>query len=66
MMNTFGSRSFIIIIGEVYHLLWKETSHLYFSAAEQISLYYKKKKKKKKKWFCKKLFLLLMLPNNFT
>ena len=49
MMNRFESRWFIAIIGEIYHLVWKETGHLHFSAAEQISLYYKKKKKKKKK-----------------
>ena len=40
MMNRFESRWFIAIIGEVYHLVWNETSsYLYFSAAEKISLY---------------------------
>ena len=42
-MNAFGSCWFIAIIGEIYSLFWNETSHLHFSAAEQISLYYKKK-----------------------
>ena len=48
MMNRFKSRWFIAIMGRVYRLVWNESSQLYFSAAEQISLYYKKKK-----WFCK-------------
>ena len=60
-----GSRWFIAIIGEIYSLVWIETSHLHFSVAEQISLYYKQKNKKTI-WFCKMLFLLLVLPNNFT
>ena len=29
--------------GEIYSLVWNETSHLHFSAAEQIDFYYKKK-----------------------
>ena len=41
MMNRLENRWFIAIIGEVYLLVWKETSHLYFSAVEQIYLYYK-------------------------
>ena len=47
MKNTFGSRWFITIVGEVYCLVWNETSHLYFSAAEKISLYCKKNNKKR-------------------
>ena len=39
MMNRFENRWFIAIIGEVYRLVWNETNHLYYSAAEQISLY---------------------------
>ena len=46
MMTRFEGRWFIVIIGEVYRLVWNETSHLYFSAAEQISLYHKKNKTK--------------------
>ena len=42
MMNRFESRWFIAIIEEVYSLVWNKTSHLYLSAAEQISFYYKK------------------------
>ena len=38
MMNRFKSRLFIAIIGEAYCLVWKETSHIYFNAAEKISL----------------------------
>ena len=41
MMNTFGSWLFIAIIGEIYSLVWNGTSHLYFSAAETISLFTK-------------------------
>ena len=74
MMNKFERRWFIAIIEEVYCLVWKETSHLYFSAAEQISLILQQKQKQNKKnktkqktiWFCRMLFLLLMLQNNFT
>ena len=39
MVNRFESRWLFAIIGEVYYLVLKETSHLHFSAAEQISLY---------------------------
>ena len=45
MMNIFECWWFIAIIGEVYCLVWKKTSHIYFKAAEQVSLYYKKKEK---------------------
>ena len=44
MMNSFGSRWFIAIIGEVYRLAWNETSPLHLSAAQQISLYCKQTK----------------------
>ena len=63
MMNRFPRKWFIVIIGDVYHLIWKEFSHLYFSAVEQIPLYYKKQQYKTM-WFCKMFFLLLMLLNN--
>ena len=46
MMNRFESRWFIAIIGEVYCLVWKESSHLYFTAADHISLNYQKKTQK--------------------
>ena len=41
MMNRFESRWIIAIIKEVYRLVWNDNSLLYFSSAEQISLYYK-------------------------
>ena len=34
MISRFESRWFIAIIGEVYCLIWNDTSHLYFSVAE--------------------------------
>ena len=46
MMNRFESRRFIAIIGEVDRLVLKETSHLYFTAAEQIFPHIAKKNKK--------------------
>ena len=32
MLNTFGSKWQIVIIGEFYDLDWNESSHLHFSA----------------------------------
>ena len=47
MMNRFESRWFIAIIGEVYHLVWNETNHL-FILVQQSKFHFITKKKQPK------------------